>query len=61
MLSDHEIENPPKPLNADDDALETQAVEARSGEFPLYAVLVAPASDMRAYRPLLDALIGSIR
>ena len=61
VLSDHEIDNPPQPLNADATALETQAVEARSGDSPLYAVLVAPSDDIRSYRPLLDALIGSIR
>lgn len=61
VLSDHAIENPPLPKNADAAALETQAVEARGGESPLYAVLVAPADQITAHRPLLDTLIGSIR
>jgi hypothetical protein len=61
VLSDHEIENPPQPLNADAAVLETQAVEARGGESPLYAVLVAPADEIDAHRPTLDTLIESIR
>ena len=61
VLSDHAIENPPQPLNADAAALETQTIEARGGESPLYAVLVAPAADIGAHRPTLDALIESIR
>jgi hypothetical protein len=61
VLSDHAIENPPQPMNADAAALETQTVEARGGESPLYAVLVAPKDEITTHRPTLDSLIESIR
>ena len=61
VVSDHEIENPPQPKSADAAVLETLETGAQAGATPLYAVLVAPADGIQSYRPLLDALIGSIR
>ncbi len=61
VLSDHQIENPPQPLNADAGALVVETTEASAGDTLLHIVLVAPADEIRAHRPLLDALIASIR
>jgi hypothetical protein len=61
VLSGHAIAEPPQPMNADASTLAAEHVEALAGETPLYAVLVAPEGEIRTYRPLLDALIGSIR
>lgn len=61
VLSDHAIDNPPQPQNADASTLVSENVEAQAADTPLYAVLIAPDGEIDAHRPILDAVIGSIR
>ena len=61
VLSDHEITDPPQPLNVGAGTLMTENTQIQTGDTPLYAVLVAPAADIDGHRPTLDELIGSVR